>query len=62
MTPTMPSPPVDHFAVGDWVYNETAHWHVCSECGYDTFDFGLHNFVFPYLVCVHCVVFVGVLA
>lgn len=38
-------PTVDHFGVGDWVYDESAHRHVCSECGYETFDFGVHDFI-----------------
>lgn len=39
-------PEVDHFALTDaWVAGDSGHWHVCSECGYETFDFGVHDFI-----------------
>lgn len=38
-------PTVEHGALPEWSYGETAHWHECNECAYENFDWGTHNFV-----------------
>lgn len=36
-------PPVEHKALSEWNHDEYAHWHNCTECGYETFNYSLHN-------------------
>ncbi len=38
-------PTVEHGPLPEWSYSESAHWHECNECPYETHNWGLHNFV-----------------